>query len=129
MSKAVILSKGNSQFFCNLNWSKVNYNRSSMYPINVNPGKMEILSRTLNCQTGAMPFTYLGLPLGLSKPQLQHFLFLIQRIEKSLSCTSNFLSQAGRLELVISYHRTSVRCTRPPGSNVYFVGDRCPMTS
>jgi hypothetical protein len=63
---------------------------------------MEILSRTLNCQTGAMPFTYLGLPLGLSKPRLQQFLPLIQRIEKRLSCTSNFLSRAGRLELVNS---------------------------
>jgi hypothetical protein len=73
-----------------------------MYPINVNPEKMEILSRTLNCQTCAMPFTYLGLPLGLSKPRLQQFLPLIQRIKKRLSCTSNFLSHAGRLELVNS---------------------------
>jgi hypothetical protein len=81
---------------------RVNYNKSSMYPINVNPGKMEILSRTFNCQIGSMPFTYLGLPLGLSKPRLQHFLPLIQRIEKRLSCTSNFLSQARRLELVNS---------------------------
>jgi hypothetical protein len=81
---------------------RVNYNKSSMYPINVNPEKMEILSRTLNCQTCAMPFTYLGLPLGLSKPRLQQFLPLIQRIKKRLSCTSNFLSHAGRLELVNS---------------------------
>jgi hypothetical protein len=28
---------------------KVNYNKSSMYPINVCPAKMEILARTLNC--------------------------------------------------------------------------------
>jgi hypothetical protein len=49
-----------------------------------------------------MPFTYLGLPLGLAKPRNQHFLPLIQRIEKRLSCSSNFLSQAGRLELVNS---------------------------
>jgi hypothetical protein len=81
---------------------KVNYNKSNMYPINVNPEKMEILSRTLNCQIGAMPFTYLGLPLGLVKPRIQQFLPLIQRIEKRLSCSSNFLSQAGRLELVNS---------------------------
>jgi hypothetical protein len=81
---------------------RVNYNKSNMYPINVNPEKMEILSRTLNCQIGAMSFTYLGLPLGLSKPRIQQFLPLIQRIEKRLSCSSNFLSQAGRLELVNS---------------------------
>jgi hypothetical protein len=49
-----------------------------------------------------MPFTYLGRPLGLSKPRHQHFLPLIQRIEKILSCSSKFLSQVGRLELVNS---------------------------
>jgi hypothetical protein len=81
---------------------KVNYNKSSMYPINVCLAKMEILARTLNCQTGSMPFTYLGVPLGLSKPKICHFLPLIHRIEKRLSCTSALLSQAGRLELVNS---------------------------
>jgi hypothetical protein len=65
---------------------RINYNKSSMYP----------------SQIGAMSFTYLGLPLGLSKLRLQQFLPLIQRIEKRLSCSSNFLSQAGRLELVNS---------------------------
>jgi hypothetical protein len=56
---------------------RVNYNKSSMYPINVNPEKMEILSRTFNCHIGSMSFTYLGLPLGISKPRIQHFLPLI----------------------------------------------------
>jgi hypothetical protein len=73
-----------------------------MYSINVPSEKMEILSRTLNCQIGEIPFTYLGLPLGLAKPRKEHFLPLIQRTEKRLSCSSNFLSQAGRLELVNS---------------------------
>jgi hypothetical protein len=73
-----------------------------LYPINVPSEKMKILSQTLNCQIGKMPFIYLGLRLGLAKPRKQHFLPLIQRIEKRLSCSSNFLSQAGRLVLVNS---------------------------
>jgi hypothetical protein len=81
---------------------KVNYNKSNMYSINVPSDKMEILSRTVNCQIGEMSFTYLGLPLGLAKPRKEHFMPLIQRNEKRLSCSSNFLSQAGRLELVNS---------------------------
>jgi hypothetical protein len=81
---------------------KVNYHKSSMYPINVCPARLEILARTLNCQTGYMPFTYLGVPLGLSKPGICHFLPLIQRIERRLPCTSAILSQARRLELVNS---------------------------
>jgi hypothetical protein len=49
---------------------KVNYHKSNMYPINVSDEKMEILSRTFQCQLGAMPFTYLGIPMGLSKPKV-----------------------------------------------------------
>jgi hypothetical protein len=48
---------------------RVNYNKSSIYPINVNYEKMEILSKMFNCQIRSMSFTYLGLPLGLSKPR------------------------------------------------------------
>jgi hypothetical protein len=79
---------------------RVNYNKSNMYPINVNPEKMEILSRTLNCQIGAMSFTYLGLPLGLAKPRIQQFLPLIQRIEKRLLCSSNFFISGWALGVV-----------------------------
>jgi hypothetical protein len=83
---------------------------------------MEILSRTFNCQTGSVPFTYLGLPLGLSKSRIHHFLPLIQRIERRLSCTSTFLSQAGRLELVNSVFSallTFLMCTlKIPASTI-----------
>jgi hypothetical protein len=53
-----------------------------MYPINVSPEKMKILSRTFNCQIGSMPFTYLGLPLGLSKPRIQHFYPLSKELKR-----------------------------------------------
>ena len=38
--------------------------------------------------------------MGASKPRMQHFLPLVHRIERRLACSSKFLSQAGRLELV-----------------------------
>jgi hypothetical protein len=38
-------------YFATSTGLKVNYNKSSMYPVNVCPTKMEILARTLNCQT------------------------------------------------------------------------------
>jgi hypothetical protein len=60
---------------------KVNYLKSSMYPINVCPARLEILARTLNCQTGSMPFTYLGVPLGLSKPRTCHFYHLFKELK------------------------------------------------
>ena len=81
---------------------KVNYNKSFIYPINVSPEKMSILANTFNCQQGTFPFTYLGLPLGLTKPTIDDFLPLVHRIERRLIATSLFLTQAGKLEMVNS---------------------------
>jgi hypothetical protein len=100
-----IFSQSSSKLLCNFDGfdgTQNKLNKSSIYPINVCPKKMEILSRTFNCQIGSMSFTYLELSLRLSKPRIHHFLPLIQRIERRPSCTSTFLSQAGRLELVNS---------------------------
>jgi hypothetical protein len=81
---------------------KVNYQKSNIYPINVSNEKMEILAQTFVCQLGSYPFTYLGLPMGLAKPKVENFLPLVQRIERRLSSTSNFLTQADKLEMVNS---------------------------
>jgi hypothetical protein len=79
---------------------KVNYHKSNIYPINVETGKMENLASTFGCQIGCFPFTYLGLPMGLTKPKVEHFIPLVQRIKRRLVSTSNFLTQADRLEMV-----------------------------
>jgi hypothetical protein len=54
----------------------------------------------LSCQVGVLPFTYLGLPMGRIRPSLENFLPLVHKIEKRLSVTSLFLSQAGILQMV-----------------------------
>lgn len=61
---------------------------------------MSLLANTFQCQIRTLPFTYLGLTMGLRKPKLDAFLPLIQKIERRLSSTSHFLSQAGRLQMV-----------------------------
>jgi hypothetical protein len=78
----------------------VNYNKSNIYPINVSEQKMTVLANTFHCKVGSLPFMYLGLPLGLRKPNLEAFLPLIQKIERRLASTAIFLSQAGRLQMV-----------------------------
>jgi hypothetical protein len=81
---------------------KVNYQKSNIYPLNVEPAKMEILARTFDCHIGTFPFTYLDLPMGPYKPKTKDFLPLFQRIERRLLSTSMFLNHAGRLEMVNS---------------------------
>jgi hypothetical protein len=43
---------------------------------------MEILANTFDCQIGSYPFTYLGLPMGLSKPKVEVFLLWYRKSKK-----------------------------------------------
>ena len=70
-----------------------------MLPINISETKFDHLANTFGCSKGLFPFTYLGLPLGLTKPKVEDFLPLVNKCERRLACTSSFLSQAGKLEL------------------------------
>ena len=81
---------------------KVNYNKSMMVPINISREKLQHLARTFSCDTGTLPFTYLGLPLSLKKPTAIDFSPLVNRCERRLAATSAFLNQVGRLEVTNS---------------------------
>jgi hypothetical protein len=78
---------------------KVNFNKSMMVPINVSDAKLEILSRTLGCSKGSLPFTYLGLPLSLTRPSVADYWPLVSRCERRLVSVSSFLSEDGLLQL------------------------------
>ena len=56
----------------------------------------------MNCQQGSFPFTYLGLPLGTTKPSLEYFLPMVQKVERRLCGITNFLNYGGKLEMVKS---------------------------
>lgn len=81
---------------------KVNYNKSMMLPINVSDERLQVFSQVFGCAIGKLPFTYLGLPLGLTKPKVEEFLPMVSRCERRLVSTSSFLSKAGRLQLTNS---------------------------
>ena len=81
---------------------KVNFSKSMMVPINLNAQKLNHLASTFGCKIGSLPFTYLGLPLGLTKPRVDDFLPLVTRCERRLISTSLFLSQAGKLQITNS---------------------------
>lgn len=71
-------------------------------PINLSDAKTVHLAHTFGCAVGSMPFTYLGLPLGTTKPTLQDFSPMLTIIENRLFVVSKFLSYHGRLILVNS---------------------------
>lgn len=81
---------------------KTNFHKSCLVPINMEPEKALHLANTFGCLVGSFPFTYLGLPLALTKPQSKDFAPLICRVERRMSATSQFLSYAGRLQVINS---------------------------
>lgn len=81
---------------------KVNFAKSFMVPINVSEGRLDILANTFQCQKGSLPFTYLGLPQGTTKPRVIDYLSLVRKFERRMVACSMFLTQAGRLTLVNS---------------------------
>jgi hypothetical protein len=80
----------------------VNYNKSSMMPINMSHERLQHFANTLQCRTGCLPFTYLGLPLGTTKPSLEHFMPVVQRVEKRLCGIVDFLDYGEKLLMVKS---------------------------
>ena len=81
---------------------KVNFSKSLMLPINVDDSKTQLLATTIGCKVGSMPFNYMGLPVGTTRPAVQEFLPMLNRIERQLMGINSMLTYAGRLIIVNS---------------------------
>jgi hypothetical protein len=93
---------------------KVNYSKSCLLPINIGNEEASQLAATFGCQVGSFPFTYLGLPMGTTKPRVEHYLPLMNTVERRITATATWLSMTGRLTLVnscISSLPTYAMCT------------------
>lgn len=94
--------KGLLRSFSDSTGLHVNFQKSFLVPINLSESKTIHLANTFGCAVGTMPFAYLGLPLGTTKPTLQEFSPMLKRIERRLTGISKFLAYHGRLALVNS---------------------------
>jgi hypothetical protein len=93
---------------------RINYAKSCLVPINVSTEKATHLAGLFGCRIESLPFTYIGLPLGTTKPRIEHYGQIMSSIERKLSSVSFMLFQAGRLQLVnsvISSLPTYMMCT------------------
>jgi hypothetical protein len=71
-------------------------------PINVDDETLANLSNTFGCAIGSMPFTYLGLPLGTTRPTIQDLSPIVDHLEHRLNASARFLDYGGRLQLINS---------------------------
>jgi hypothetical protein len=49
----------------------VNFHKSCMLPINITNEQVQHPAHEFGCTVGTMPFTYLGLPLGTTRPKFK----------------------------------------------------------
>jgi hypothetical protein len=71
---------------------KVNFHKSCMLPLNLSDEEVAVLARDFGCEVGVMPFTYLGLPLGTTRPSMQDLLPMVDRMERRLTASSSLLA-------------------------------------
>jgi hypothetical protein len=76
--------KGLLRTFLDSTTLRVNYNKSFLVPINISKDKALHLANTIGCEVAAMPFTYLGLPLGTTRPSINVFLTFLSIIERRM---------------------------------------------
>jgi hypothetical protein len=81
---------------------KINFHKSSLIPINLNNNSAQNMADLLGCNVDAMSFTYLGLPLGTTKPSVYDLMPLVHRIERRVSATFLMMSYSGRVTVVNS---------------------------
>lgn len=66
--------KGLLRTFADSTGLQVNFEKSFLVPLSMNNDRAEHLASTMGCKMGTMSFTYLGLPLGTTKPTMTEFL-------------------------------------------------------
>jgi len=99
-ARVVFNPKGLLRSFSDSSCLHVNFHKSFLVPIDLTAIKASPLVSTFGCNLGNMPFTYLGLPLGTTRPTIQEFNTLMSRIESRLNGISMLLLYQGRLILV-----------------------------
>jgi hypothetical protein len=81
---------------------KINFHKSSLIPINISQERAHLFATFLGCSIATLPFTYLGLPMGTTKPTVQDLMPLVDRIERRVSATFMLMSYSGRVTLINS---------------------------
>jgi len=99
-ARQIIAQKAILNSFSRSSGLMINFSKPFMLPLNVLDEKLGILAGTFGCAIDSFPFTYLGLPVGITKPKIQDFSPLISKIERRLNSCANFLSYSGRPQVV-----------------------------
>jgi hypothetical protein len=80
----------------------INYGKFLLVPINLQENSTGAFAQQLGCSIGKMPFTYLGLPLGTTKPTVMDLMPLVDMIERKMSASYMMMAYSGRVTVINS---------------------------
>jgi hypothetical protein len=81
---------------------RLNYHKTSMVPVNTPNDVVTSLAHNCGCKLESLPFTYLGLPLGTTRPRIEDFLPIVEGIDRRLSGITTLLYCGSRLVVIKS---------------------------
>ncbi|XP_071727858.1 uncharacterized protein [Rutidosis leptorrhynchoides] len=82
---------------------KINLLKSNLFGIGVHSQEVARLAAIMGCSNSALPFHFLGLPVGLNISRIANWESIISKIKKRLaSWKANMISFGGRLTLIKS---------------------------
>jgi hypothetical protein len=81
---------------------RINYSKSMLVPINLSLERTQSLAQGIGCIAGKLPFTYLGLPLGTTKPSVLELMQLVDITERKMSASFMMMAYRGRLTVINS---------------------------
>lgn len=91
------------RMFSNISGLKVNYEKSSFVPFNLDRRSVWETKLILMFKQASMPIDYLGMPLTVNRPRRSDFLPLIEKLERRMEgWKGKLISRGGRLQLVKS---------------------------
>jgi hypothetical protein len=90
------------QAFAKTTGLKINFSKTQLYPINIYVERANALAAEIGCRVGVMSFTYLGLPMGTTRPTVEDLMPMVCAVERRLSSTALWLTYGGWLTYVNS---------------------------
>jgi hypothetical protein len=74
---------------------QVNFHKTTIVPINIDTDHAQALAQSFGCKVESLPFTYLGLPLGTTRPSVNDLMPLVSKLDKRLSGISSLMTYTG----------------------------------
>lgn len=81
---------------------RINFQKSTLISINLQPNDAQVFATLFGCAIGQMPFTYLGLPLGTTRPSVSDLMPMVASVERRISVAASLLDYGSKLTFVNS---------------------------